>query len=49
MEEKKSLYFDAGAEEVWFCEEDGTMRFHSAHGVLDRSQLAPDFPLLIGL
>jgi len=27
MQEKMELYFAAGAEEVWFCE-DGEMRFH---------------------
>lgn len=27
MQEKKALYFAAGAEEVWFCKVDGTMRF----------------------
>lgn len=47
MEEKMALYFDAGAEEVWFCEEGGTMRFHSASGLLEKSQLCPDFPALM--
>jgi Uma2 family endonuclease len=49
MEEKKALYFDAGAGEVWFCEEDGTMRFHSAQGPLDHSVLCPEFPAMIEL
>jgi Uma2 family endonuclease len=49
MEEKKALYFDAGAGEVWFCEEDGTMRFHSAQGALDHSVLCPEFPAVIEL
>lgn len=47
MEENMALYFDAGAEEVWFCEEGGSMRFHSATGPLEKSQLCPDFPTLI--
>jgi Uma2 family endonuclease len=47
MEEKKALYFDAGADEVWFCEDDGNMRFHSPSGLLEKSQLCPDFPPLI--
>jgi Uma2 family endonuclease len=47
MEEKKALYFDAGADEVWFCEDDGNMRFHSPSGPLEKSQLCPDFPALI--
>lgn len=47
MEEKKSLYFDAGADEVWFCEEDGSMRFHDATGSIETSRLCPDFPAII--
>lgn len=47
MEEKMALNFDAGADEVWFCEEDGTMRFHSATGPLEKSRLCTDFPALI--
>lgn len=27
IEEKKQLYFDAGAKEFWLCGEDGTMTF----------------------
>ncbi len=27
MEEKKALYFAAGAQEVWFCAGDGKMTF----------------------
>lgn len=49
MNEKMALYFDAGATEVWFCSEDGTMRFHDSAGSLERSILSPDFPLLIGI
>ena len=46
MEEKMALYFEAGAEEVWFCEEDGTMRFHldPESPPADQSRLCPDFP-----
>ena len=47
MEEKKSLYFDAGADEVWFCDVDGNMHFHNPQGLLDRSTLCPDFPGII--
>jgi hypothetical protein len=28
MIQKKSLYFEAGAQEVWFCRQDGTMEFY---------------------
>ncbi|WP_367870665.1 Uma2 family endonuclease [Luteolibacter sp. Populi] len=44
MEETMELYFDAGAVEVWFCDEDGTMRFLEPEGLLEKSLLCPDFP-----
>lgn len=44
MDEKKALYFDAGAEEVWFCETDGSMRFFTAAGPVEASPRCPDFP-----
>lgn len=47
MEEKMALYFNAGAEEVWFCELDGSMGFYSTDGALERSQRCPDFPQAI--
>lgn len=47
MEEKRALYFDAGASEVWFCREDGTMEFHGPGGPLTTSSLCPDFPAVI--
>jgi Uma2 family endonuclease len=47
MEEKMALYFDAGAVEVWFCDENGKMRFVGKDGSLERSLLCPDFPVLI--
>lgn len=47
MEEKMALYFDAGAIEVWFCDENGGMRFIGKGGPLDQSLLCPDFPAII--
>lgn len=47
MNEKMALYFDAGASEVWFCDEDGRMSFHSPSGSLERSSPCPDFPSVI--
>ena len=45
MEHKRKLCFEAGAEEVWLCEEGGTVRFFSAKtGALKRSRLCPKFP-----
>ena len=43
MDEKRALYLDAGAEEVWIVEEDGTVRFF-ADEERDASRLAPTFP-----
>ena len=43
MQEKRALYLEAGAEEVWIVEEDGTVRFY-ADEERDTSHLAPDFP-----
>jgi Uma2 family endonuclease len=45
IEEKAALYFDAGAEEVWICELDGTMRWQDASGALERSRLCSEFPV----
>ncbi len=47
MEEKKSLYFEAGAEEVWFCDEHGYMHFFvkaDPKTAVDKSAICPDFP-----
>ena len=44
MAEKVQLYLAQGAQEVWICDADGTMRFFSPEGEHDRSRLAPDFP-----
>jgi Uma2 family endonuclease len=44
IEEKKQLYFDAGALEFWLCSEDGTMIFFTRDAPLTASLLCPDFP-----
>jgi Uma2 family endonuclease len=45
INEKTTLYFDAGAKEVWHCGTFGRMTFLGASKkVLKRSQLCPDFP-----
>jgi Uma2 family endonuclease len=43
MQEKKGLYFERGAREVWICE-NGVMQFYNAGGKLENSVLVPDFP-----
>jgi Uma2 family endonuclease len=47
MEFKQRLYFEAGAREVWICNEQGQITFSSERGELDRSSLVPNFPVLI--
>jgi len=43
MAEKRRIYREAGAEEVWLVSEDGDIRFF-ADDELDRSRLAPEVP-----
>ena len=42
--DKRSLYFEQGAKEVWICEETGAMLFYRADGKLSNSVLCPSFP-----
>jgi Uma2 family endonuclease len=45
MQEKMALYFDAGATEVWLCDDDGSLRFFTAPETPGQdSLLAPEFP-----
>ncbi len=44
MQDKRKLYCERGAQEVWTCDEDGAMRFFNAKRELKRSQLFPEFP-----
>lgn len=45
MQDKMALYFDAGATEVWLCNDDGTLRFFSGPGIsMKSSALLPRFP-----
>ncbi len=43
MEEKRALYLEAGAEEVWICDEEGTITFYDAEGERDASRRVPSF------
>ena len=51
MAEKRALYFDAGAKEVWICEPTGAMTVHGARSTrsLRASELCPGFPKRIEL
>lgn len=42
--EKRHLYLNEGAEEMWTCSRDGTMTFYDKTGELDASTLIPSFP-----
>ncbi len=48
IEEKKRLYFEAGAKEVWTCAKDGAMRFYvdpeSSSTMAEASLVYPMFP-----
>jgi len=44
IDEKKQLYLDCGAVEVWTSGVDGRMRFYDASGELTSSRLVPGFP-----
>jgi Uma2 family endonuclease len=47
IEEKITLYFDAGAKEVWICNTMGTMSFRTCSDpkmILSKSEICPDFP-----
>jgi Uma2 family endonuclease len=47
IEEKRRLYFEAGAKEVWICERDGRLRFFLASApakVAPASALCPKMP-----
>jgi Uma2 family endonuclease len=49
MAEKRALYFEAGAAEVWICDLDGSMAFYTSQEQrqTDRSQLCPAFPISV--
>ncbi len=49
MAEKRALYFEAGAEEVWLCDREGCIRFFDQEGFVERSSRASNFPHKIDL
>jgi Uma2 family endonuclease len=44
MVEKRELYFERGAKEVWICDEYGDVRFYNQTGQIQTSGLFPNFP-----
>ncbi len=49
MQEKKALYFAAGAQEFWVCHESGELDFYDQTGRLPQSHSVPLFPAKIHL
>jgi len=51
IREKTALYFDAGAEEVWLCSQEGRMSFLGGPDAppLQASSLCPQFPAKVKL
>ena len=48
--EKKRLYFEAGANEVWICDREGKLRFFTGSEVeVEQSPMCPEFPGVIEL
>lgn len=47
MAEKRLLYFEARAKEVWLCDENGGLSFFNAKHPLPHSELVPAFPAKI--
>jgi Uma2 family endonuclease len=44
IEERIALYFESGASEVWVCQENGALLFHSLDGLQRASRICPHFP-----
>ena len=44
MAEKRALYFQAGALEVWLCDDTGRIDFFGPDGERSKSEIAPTFP-----
>ncbi len=42
--EKRNLYFENGAEEVWICSLKGDISFYNPEKKINKSVLVPDFP-----
>ena len=49
IDQKRALYFEAGACEVWLCGLKGGMEFYTPAGQIERSALCPEFPVQIEL
>ena len=49
IRDKKKLYFESGASEVWLCDGEGKITFYAAEkSTIEKSELFPEFPDSIG-
>lgn len=44
MREKRELYFERGAVEVWTCDNSGNIKFYSKKGEMEKSEMFSNFP-----
>jgi Uma2 family endonuclease len=49
MKQKRKLYFEQGAIEVWMCSDYGEMSFYMQDSKIEQSIMFPDFPKNIGM
>jgi Uma2 family endonuclease len=49
LQDKRNLYFERGAKEVWICNEYGEMTFFEVTGEIKKSVWFPEFPLKISI
>ena len=49
IDQKRALYFGAGAREVWICGLKGEMKFYTPAGQVERSAMCPEFPARVEL
>lgn len=47
LEDKRQLYFEAGAKEVWICSATGQITYFDASGEVAQSAICPAFPASI--
>ena len=49
IDQKRPLYFESGAKEVWVCGLLGEVRFYTPAGQTERSVMCPEFPARVEL
>ncbi len=49
IDQKRQLYFESGAKEVWICGLLGEMTFYTPNGQVERSVMCPEFPVRVEL